>query len=253
VPETLKFDFVADEALRHGLEVDYKELQICADHGAWKAVHVLAGSLLEAVLVEYVGAKGSAKKDPVTMTLGELIDAGKKAGVVSDKAASLSGALKSYRSLIHPGRALRLGEFADEDGATVAMALVRMIINDVAATQRRRYGLTADQIVNKVARDSTAVAIVQHLLKAAPAPELGRLLLEALPTAYFQEVETEFVPDQAVLDRYAVLYRAAFDMAPVALRQGHASLRDRIERGACGAGAHLRTGVLPGLGPRQCH
>lgn len=218
VTESLKFDFVADEALRRGLEADYAELTICAEHGAWKAVHVLAGSLLEAVLVEYVGASGSAKKDPAAMTLGELIEAGKKARVVSDRAATLSGALKSYRNLIHPGRALRLGESADEDGATVALALVRMIVNDVAATQRRLYGLTADQIVNKVAGDSTAVAIVQHLLKAAPEPELARLILVALPTAYFEELESEFFADKALLDRYAVVYRAAFEMASAVLK-----------------------------------
>src|ERR1043166_4837844 len=48
------FDFVSDERFRESLESDYLEIQRCLDAEAWKAVHVLAGSIVEAVLIDYL-------------------------------------------------------------------------------------------------------------------------------------------------------------------------------------------------------
>jgi hypothetical protein len=210
----LQFDFITDEQFRATLEADYNEMVTCSEAGAWKAVHVLAGSIIESVLVEYLAASGATSGDPLKMTFAELIDAGRKAGVLTPKSAELSRALKTYRNLIHPGRAKRLGEVADEDGATVAQALVSMIVRDVAATQAANYGLTADQVANKFESDPSALGIARHLLRDAPEKELVRLLTKVLPDRCLAEPY-----DSATVENHARLYREAFESAPTAVKR----------------------------------
>lgn len=215
----LQFDFITDEGLRTALSDDYREMVNCANVGAWKAVHVLAGSLIEAVLVDYlVGTAKQKKPDPLSMGMGELISACKKAGILTKKSADLSSALKEYRNLIHPGRASRLGEQADQEGAVVAQSLVRLIVGEVATKQASERGLTAEQISRKFATDPSAANISEHLLKGTPDREIERLLIEVVPDAYFSELESQH-PDGGLLDRQAHLFRAAFTYAPPRVKE----------------------------------
>ena len=52
------FDFMTDEQLRANLESDYQEMQATLSAGAWKATLVMAGSIIESVLVDYLVAVG---------------------------------------------------------------------------------------------------------------------------------------------------------------------------------------------------
>jgi len=210
--DRLAFDFITDERFRTVLESDYAEMLACAQHGAWKAVHVLGGSIVEAVLVDYLADKELDGRDPLSMPLGELIQVCRRDGVLSPRAAELSSALKAYRNLIHPGRSRRLDERADADGAIVAQALVSIIVKDVASKRQEAYGLTAEQIVRKIESDATALSIAEHLLRDTNVRELQRLLMGVLPERYFEEAD-EFVQDDSKLDAYAKLFRVAFDMA----------------------------------------
>lgn len=132
--------------------------------------------------------------------------------MLRQKTSELSSALKSYRNLIHPGRAKRLDDKADQEGAVVAHALVKLIVREVAETQARTYGLTAEQILNKFETDPTAIGIADHLLKGAPENELQRLMVSVLPGHYFAEL-TEEVIDNALLSSHSKLFRAAFRLA----------------------------------------
>lgn len=76
----IDFDFITDEKLRAALRADYREMTACVANEAWKAVYVLAGSLVEAILVDYLQTSGHNSPDPLKMTLGELITAAKSAG-----------------------------------------------------------------------------------------------------------------------------------------------------------------------------
>jgi hypothetical protein len=58
----VSFDFITDEAFRTSLESDYQELKSCMTTKAWKAVHVLSGSIVEAVLTDYLIAMGILKR-----------------------------------------------------------------------------------------------------------------------------------------------------------------------------------------------
>ena len=216
------FDFITDQNFRKDLEADYDELEACASVDAWKAVHVLAGSIIEAVLVDYlVNTKRQTEPDPLKMGFDALISACKKAGVLGQQSADLARALRNYRNLIHPGRKLRLGEDVGSDGALVAQSLVRMIVKDVAAKQQKVYGLTAEQIIGKFESDPSALGISAHLLRDAPAAELERLLLDVLPRRYFTRLEEldespEPYEQQKELE---TLFREAFEIATEPLKK----------------------------------
>lgn len=195
------FDFITDEQLRESLESDYTELVSTIDAKAWKAAHVLAGSIVEAVLVDYLVATdyyGKQKAQipkardrdiqPLEMTLGQLIEACKAEGILSDRSANLSAVVQGYRNLIHPGRVKRLAERIDEDGATVAKSLVEMIVRDISIKRQKTYGFTAVQIVKKVVQDPDSVAIIDHLLRDMNPSELERLLTRELPDTYLNNL-----------------------------------------------------------------
>jgi len=74
------FDFVVDKELRKSLDSDWKELDVAYGASAWKAVHVLAGSVVEATLVDHLLSIGYSAKDPLRMTLEDAISACRGAG-----------------------------------------------------------------------------------------------------------------------------------------------------------------------------
>src|SRR5712692_1500302 len=156
------FDFISDEDFRASLEADYHELELCMKAGAWKAVHVLAGSIIETILLDYLVATDYPKRSSTKlseMKLFEIIDICKRERILTNKSADLAHVIREYRNLIHPEKLRRLGETADENGAVVAQALVRMVVEDVAARRRELYGYTAEQLVTKIVRDPSVTPI----------------------------------------------------------------------------------------------
>ncbi len=59
------FDFISGEEFRESLDADYHELNSAMEVHAWKAVHVLAGSIIEALLVDYLTASNYQAKNPM--------------------------------------------------------------------------------------------------------------------------------------------------------------------------------------------
>jgi hypothetical protein len=210
---TVLFDFITDERFRKSLTSDYEELAVSQANSAWKAVHILAGSIVEAVLVEYLvstGYKGS-KKDPLSMSLSEVIDACKSVGVLSARAADLSSVIRSYRNLIHPGRVVRLNEQVDGNTATIARALVEVVVSEVIEARKEGYGFTAEQIVSKISKDPSTIGVLSHFLKRVNETEKLRLLAEVIPTRYFQLLQ-EQPPWE--LDDYSICFAQVYATMP---------------------------------------
>jgi hypothetical protein len=70
--------FITHEEFRLALGADQAELIRCLEGRAWKAVHVLAGSITEAVLLDYLIATEYQKRpteDLLRLTLHEAIAA----------------------------------------------------------------------------------------------------------------------------------------------------------------------------------
>src|SRR5437868_915032 len=96
-----KFDFINGEDFRLSLESDYEELSSSMQARAWKAVHVLSGSIIEAILIDYLLAAGYQKRssfDPLKMTLAQAISACRQENVLSEKTEHLSHVIRSYRN-----------------------------------------------------------------------------------------------------------------------------------------------------------
>jgi adenylate kinase family enzyme len=180
-----RFAFITSEDFRESLESDYAELKACVDAKAWKSVHVLSGSILEAILVDYLIADGFPETDALKLMLAQAITECRNRGVLSQRAHDLSTVIRSYRNMIHPGLIIRRGEVVDEDGAKVAEALVDMVIKDISLSRKRTYGNTAEQITDKIINDSSAIAIVGELLKDAKPIEIERLLT-IIPKRHFE-------------------------------------------------------------------
>jgi hypothetical protein len=209
------FDFITDEDFRTALEIDQKEMHQCAESKAWKAVHVLAGSIIEAVLIDYLIAEGHvARDDGLKMDLGRAIKLAAENGIISDKLSALSSVIKEYRNLIHPGRSIRTRETPSSTSASIAMSLVEMILTEIEGRKRSNYGYTAEQIVSKVERDSSVGAILKHLLKDLNRREMERLLLKVVPEKYMAELEDFFHSERGhVLPTLAFLFRTAYEEA----------------------------------------
>lgn len=160
------FDFIQDDGLRASVEADYRELGQCMQCGAWKAAHVLAGSVVEAILIDHLLSmenRAYSSSDVLNMDLGKAVSACLTEGILTQRVSDLSTVIRSYRNLIHPGRTVRLSESVSESSAKVAQALVDMIVQEVSVRARQQYGYSAEQLVTKLESDPRSPA-------SAPAP-----------------------------------------------------------------------------------
>jgi len=122
------FDFITVREFRESLERDYAEMRACFAAQAWKSVQVVAGSIIESLLVDYLSsttAVGRPQKDPLRLDLAEAITLCRTEKAISDRTADLCSVIRSYRNLIHPGRAIRLAEpQPSEKSAQIAVSVV---------------------------------------------------------------------------------------------------------------------------------
>lgn len=223
------FDFITDDGFRESLESDHRELGDCLKAQCWKAVLVLAGSIVEAILVDALMSSdwpgNNPDQDPLQMDLAKLTDVCRKEKIISRRASDLSSVVRSYRNLIHPGRALRLNDKPTEADASIASSLIAIISREVAERRRSTYGLTGAQLLSKIEKDSSVGAILPNLLMEVNQAESSRLLLSILPERYFELLgyqDDPFAdePDIAsVLSRLAHCYRAVFDKGSDSLKK----------------------------------
>jgi len=175
------FDFVDDEELRKSMESDYRELESAMQAGAWKSAHVLAGSVVEAILTDHLLLSGHSNPDPLSMMLGPLINYCRQSNIVSQRVVNLSDVIRDYRNLIHPGKSKRTSENPTKDTATIAVSLLNIIISEVSDLRQRNYGYTADQIIVKIEVDGKVDLIIKDILNGIKQVELRRLLLDMIP------------------------------------------------------------------------
>ena len=183
--------------------------------GAWKAVHVLAGSIVEALLVEYlvISKIKPNGKDPLNVGLSEAIEACKDAKVLSTRTASLSDVVRDYRNLIHPGRVIRLQDTYGESSARIAVSLVEIIAAEVAQKRKENYGLTAEQIVRKILIDERTMALIPHLLLETKEHERRRLVNGVIEEAYSAEYPGGFV-NESTLNTLKKCHRLTLSSLP---------------------------------------
>ncbi|MFH0992145.1 MAG: hypothetical protein V1799_19255 [bacterium] len=217
-----RFDFIRIPEFRDSLEHDYTELTTCRDSQACKSTLVLAGSIVEALLIDYLTDSPSdilRGKDPLRLDLVESITLCRNNNIISQRTADLCSVIRSYRNLIHPARQLRLNEQAPtKQSADIAVALVDLIVDEIALVRKGAFGLTAEQVSSKLVNDRNSIPLLPHLIHEVHEAELERLLLDILPTTYSNlvGVESEDFIDELI--RLEKAFRIIFNVVSKLVR-----------------------------------
>lgn len=146
-PVTTELPFIDDAALREGLRLDISTAEQARANGEWKAATVLAGSVVEALLLwtlqqatapdlqtacASVGTNGNLPRPPQgpleRWNLAEYIAVAEELTRIDGDTAQQASLAKDFRNLIHPGRAQRLAQVCDRGTAYAALAAVYMVI-----------------------------------------------------------------------------------------------------------------------------
>jgi len=111
------FEFISDEKLKKNLVLDYKEVLTCIKRKAYKGAVVLAGGIVEAILINRALGLSSGDKRRVEkvyldlvgesteiekMDLFYLIKALVNLKIITSPQAGRADVLRDYRNLIHP-------------------------------------------------------------------------------------------------------------------------------------------------------
>lgn len=151
--ETAELGFIGDEGLRQSIRLDISGANGDLAQGEWKAATVLAGSAIEALLLwalqEHEGKKPGAGGGAITALLGsktltrqpeanlerwdlhEYVEVAANLGIIKPDTATLVRLAKDFRNLIHPGRAIRVGQKCDRATALGALAAVEAVVRDL--------------------------------------------------------------------------------------------------------------------------
>jgi hypothetical protein len=141
--------FIHDSDLRNGLRQDLSAVNTALANGEWKSCTVLGGSLCEALLLwklqEELLPNVSAAAVRLTATkvfdkepsgslerwsLHQYTEVASELGFISKDTANQVRIAKDFRNLVHPGRAIRLGQKCDRGTAHAVTAAVEFIIRD---------------------------------------------------------------------------------------------------------------------------
>jgi hypothetical protein len=214
------FDFIVSGDFRALLEKDAEELIRCMKAGAWKSAHVMAASLIQATLVDYLASTGAGSEDNLSqLSLTGLLDLCRTQEVLTPRTVELAGFLRLPSDFLSPNSRVRIEAVTDETGARIAQALLEIVINEVSSHRRDTFHFSAEQVVVKIQSDSSAAAILDHLLRKLSRAELEKLLFESLPKAYFETAKSDHPDTAGTLKRFELCFRLAFDSAPVELKR----------------------------------
>ena len=149
-PTTHALPFITDSTLRGSLRLDIEHVGRVLTYGEWKATTVLAGSVIEALLLWKLGTLPAADVEGAArtartwrkvpgLTEWHLPDYIEVAAVVPaanpiilPDTAALLRVVKNYRNLIHPGRAERLAATCDKRTAYAAVAAMEGTVLDLS-------------------------------------------------------------------------------------------------------------------------
>jgi hypothetical protein len=140
------FNFVVDTELRRLLESDYRELEGAREVHAWKACVILAGSLVEGMLLDAVRQDPTSVQSllkrykslepvPTAWKLDDIVRTAKETGIIRSSSAALGDVVRVFRNVVHPARQMAEKMPATKELAESArstMHLLRMELSDRA-------------------------------------------------------------------------------------------------------------------------
>lgn len=141
VTQAKTFPFVRDVRIRDIIERDYSELQRAFIAECWKSVILLAGSSIEALLVDLleqnqpsaVAAKAAPRPTDITRwDLSDLIKVAIELKLISTGVEKLSHSIREYRNLIHPGNEVRNALGFGREEARIAIEVLHMLHRELS-------------------------------------------------------------------------------------------------------------------------
>jgi hypothetical protein len=141
--------FVSEPALKAGLSRDLAAADSALDRGEWKSATVLAGSVVEALLLDALlrfreineaGFQAAEKQHAGKFQgrpleewdLHHLTTMAAALKIITDDTATACGLMKNFRNLIHPGRGLRLARECNRPSALSAVGAMEHVIHDLS-------------------------------------------------------------------------------------------------------------------------
>ena len=156
-PTTMELVFIHDDGFRQQLRLDISTANQALANGEWKAATVLAGSVIEALLLwaiqQYPEAEYTAALQRVTTKkvvnrpryeqldqwdLVHYIAVAEALGVIDTNTATQVRLAKDFRNLIHPGRAQRLAQTCTLGTTHGALAAMHLVLESVTASRTQR-------------------------------------------------------------------------------------------------------------------
>lgn len=137
---TSYLNFITDVGLRESIRLDLSAANSALHNGEWKASTVLAGSVVEAILLWSIQSNpvplaalatrpGGA---PENWMLNDLINVSLALNLIEQDTATQARLAKDFRNLIHPGRAQRLQQVCDRGTALTALAAAELTVRDIS-------------------------------------------------------------------------------------------------------------------------
>jgi hypothetical protein len=148
-PDTTDPAFISDEDLRSDLHQDLGEVNRSLHNGEWKGATVLAGSIIETLLLWALQNKTTeANLKAAATTLGksvdltarpleqwylrELIAFARADGLISESTHTAVILCQDFRNLIHPGRSRRLSLKCNRSTALIGVGGVEAVMRDLS-------------------------------------------------------------------------------------------------------------------------
>jgi hypothetical protein len=148
---TAELQFISDAELQDSLRIDIGAINRALSNSEWKSATVLAGSVIEALLLWAVQRRqpteltaainalipsGLLSRQPdsnlESWDLHEYTEVSARLGIIKKDTADQVRLARRFRNLIHPGRAIRLAQKCDRATALSAVAGVEHVVRDLA-------------------------------------------------------------------------------------------------------------------------
>lgn len=151
-PELQQLEYVQDLELREDMKTDIDASYRSFAQGDWKAATVLAGSVVESLLLwalnrskeeaqrvagTLVAKIGKVSAQMEDWSLYAYIEVARSLSLIEDSTADQSVLGKDFRNLIHPGRAIRFKQKCDRATALSALAAVEHVARDIARIMKQ--------------------------------------------------------------------------------------------------------------------
>ncbi len=148
-PESSKLEFVKDDEWRNNLELDISSMERALSNGEWKASTIIAGSIIEALLLWALDGREKRKvTDTATRlknssiintqpsslndwSLHHYIEVARAMGIISERTKTETNQAKNFRNLIHPGREIRKNQKCSRATTLSAVSAVEFVIEDL--------------------------------------------------------------------------------------------------------------------------